>query len=75
MEKWKLVLAEVPPIGKKLWGYDVFYNKIHLCIWDGENRDDRNIPFPISLEENGDDYSIQYWIEVELPTPPNVKMP
>lgn len=75
MKKWKLVTKQAPPVNTTVWGYDVMYEHIHICSWDGKNRNDDEQPFPEAIDQNGDDYSIKYWMEKEQPpSPPNIDL-
>lgn len=71
-KKWKVIKDTPPPKDELIWGYDVFYEDVHVCMWEGDLTDD-GIPFPTSKDVRGDDYSIGYWMEMEQqPEPPNV---
>jgi len=68
--KWTRVKDQLPEVQETVLGYDVFYDTIRLCIWDGDSTDDDGKPW-LQDTAGGDDYSIQYWMP--LPNPPNVK--
>ena len=73
IKKWKLVSRVNPPVGVTFWGFDVFYNEVQICKWNGDSINDDGDPFPSIIKENGSDYSVEYWMEQELtPDPPNV---
>lgn len=73
MKKWNINTTTPPPINVKFWGYDVFYDTVNICEWDGKQKTDEGTPFPSSVEQGGDDYYFAYWMEKEpRPCPPNV---
>ena len=75
MKKWKIVNKNSPPINEQFWGYDVFYKSIHICEWDGKNINSCGYPTPICADKWGNDYSIEYWTEMEKPPlSPNVEL-
>ncbi len=69
--KWIRLQDKEPPKETKLWGYDVFYDKVHLCEWDGNHKRDDGMAFIDSLTESGDDYAIEFWMIAEIPLEPN----
>lgn len=73
-KKWKRIGTTPPPKHVDFWGYDTIHSAVHNCMWDGEDVDDNGNPFPKCDGVNGNDYSIEYWMEMEkTPDPPNVE--
>jgi len=73
MKKWNIVSKYSPPVGRDFWGYDIFTESVYMCSWDGKDTNDDKVPFPRILEIGGNDYSIDYWMEMEQkPNSPNV---
>jgi hypothetical protein len=61
--KWyDIELGTYPKPGEVVRGRDVFYDREHLCSWDGERRNDDGLPQLIATDTRGDDYYIRYWV-------------
>jgi hypothetical protein len=70
VSKWKSAVSNPPPLNEQVWGYDPFYEDLHLAIWHGD-RDDDGHPWLKSLEENGDDYCLALWQPCQQPKAPS----
>ncbi len=67
---WIRVKDRLPARGALVLGWDVFYDSLHLCAYDGARCDNGDPRLHDRGGDNSGDYSIEYWMP--LPDGPNV---